>query len=288
MKKYYSAKVIMFFLSLLVGACIGVAHANDLPTIGVYKIDSNKPHISRLLTESMSADLAKMKSCNIVERDKLDQVFSEQALTYDGIVEALQGGSGQAIGLDYLLLGSSNSSVTKKYNKKYNTVSYYTKIVINLKLVDARSQIGKVVWSGQRSIESINDTGDLTDIALEIAYDMSRQLYEQKFPVAGYIIKAAKGQYYVDLGTEDGVSVKDKLEVESIGDVIIHPVTGEAIGTGGIAGKLKVTEVYEDYCIAVPDGEFGGQIKVKDKVIKKIKDKPKDWLGVGWSGKVVF
>lgn len=288
MNKYYSVRIVMFFLSVFVSACVGVAHASDLPTIGVYKIDSNKPHISRLLTESMSADLAKMKSCNIVERAKLDQVFSEQALTYDGIVEALQGGSGQAIGLDYLLLGSSNASATKKYNKKYNYVSYSTKIVINLKLVDARSQIGKVVWSGQRSIESINDTGDLTDIALEIAYDMSRQLYEQKFPVAGYIIKIAQGQYYVDLGTEDGVNVKDKLAVESVGDVIIHPVTGEAIVTGGIAGKLKVTQVYEDYCIAVPDGNFDGHVKVKDKVVKKIKDKQKDWTGLLWSGKVVF
>lgn len=288
MKKDYKIILMSILIGLLLIPYAGMAHANKLPTIGVYRIDADNQQISQILTESLSADLAKMKSCYVVERAKLDQIFSEQALSYDGIVEALSGGSGQAIGLDYLLIGSSTSSVTRKYNHKYKTVSYYTNIAINLKLVDARNQIGRVIWSGQRSIDNINQTGDLTDDALEIAYDMSRQLYEQKFPLTGYVIKIANGNYYLDLGIEDGVAVKDKLTVENTNETIIHPVTGEIIATGGTAGTLKVIETYGNYSIAVLDKDTDNRIYLKDRVIKKIKKKPKDWSGLLWSGKVEF
>jgi TolB-like protein len=258
----------------------GNCAAKEVKTIGVLSIRCNSAQIGNIITESLTADIAKIKSCNVVERIELNRVFEERILTDDGIVEQIRQGSGKAIGLNYVLMGSANAELTQSYNKVSKEYEYQNSVVINLKLIDACDQVGKIVWSGQRTVENYNN--DVITTAQEAAYDMARQIYEV-FPVQGYILKLDQGKIYIDLGKKDGIKKKDKLIVEGIKDTIIHPITGEKIVTKDIVGKLKVSDVFDDFCVAEFDRDLF-KIYPGDIVNRQICSKPRGILGLGWSG----
>lgn len=274
--------------SLLVLLSLPLTHnicsAQDKATVGVLKIHCNDRLMGHFIADTLATDLAKIKSLNVVERNALNQVFSEQVLSEEGLVESLQAGTGQAMGLNYVLIGSATAVTTEtwnSYSKKYN---YNSKVSLNLKLIDAYDKLGRIVWSGQRTVE--NYTDDIVITANEAAYDLARQIYDE-FPVRGYVIKSSKGKIYVDLGERDGLKEDDKLIVEGVAETLIHPVTGEEIVTKQIAGELKVREVYEDYCIAEVK-EDSLRVYPGDMVKRQIAKKPKAIFGLGWSGKHEF
>ena len=278
--------VIIFFLLALFALPMtdSICSAQDKTTIGVLKVNCNNWQIGDVIAESLTTDLAKIKSLNVVERNALSQVFSEQILSADGLVESLQAGSGQGMGLQYVLIGSATAQTTQSWNKYSNQYDYRSTVSLYLKLIDAYDQIGHIVWSGQRTTENFNN--DIVTTANEAAYDMARQIYDQ-FPVQGYILKSSQGKIYIDLGERDGLKKDDKLVVEGVSETIIHPITGEKIVTKKVVGELKVCDVFYDFCTAqVSEDPF--KVYPGDIVKRKICKKPKGFLGLGWSGKHAF
>ena len=255
--------------------------AMEKVTVGVLNIRSPHGQVAATVADTLTTDIAKIKSLNVVERTELNRVFAERALNDDGIVAQLADGSGRAMGLNYVLIGSANASVNRSYNnysKQYETRSV---VVVNLKLVDAYNEIGKIIWSGQRTVERDGDV--VLAAAEEAAYDMARQMYTL-FPVQGYVVKLSPGKIYVDLGREAGVKKGDKLRVEGVKETFVHPVTGKQIVTKDVIGKLKVTEVFDDFSVVEMESDEPFKLYPGDIVKREICRKPSGFLGIGWSG----
>ncbi len=85
-------------------------------------------------------------------------------------------------------------------------------------------------------------------------------------PLSGVVIMPVGGEYLIDLDASRGVVPGDLFAVVQSGERIVHPVSGEVLGTLDEAkAVLRVTRIKSGYSYAVPVGE-GGEIKRGDKI----------------------
>ncbi len=291
--------LVCVFVTLFASAAL--ARENTAQKIGVlpFKNDSPYNQFGVMAAEMITADLVNLRSCTVVERSELARIFAEQKRSAQGFIdEATATELGGILGLDYLLLGSVDGSITKEpgyyyYNKKSQRNEWVegtskSNVTLTLKLVNVKN--GQIAWSDQTAVTNYNE--DINAALSEAAYDSVRKIY--KFiPLQGYVIKAEGRQYYIDLGANHNVDIGDILEVNSASNAMRHPVTGELIVLKRNIGELEVIEVLDTLCVAKlktkDDGKTSlSSIQPGDPVIKKLRKKPRGFLGLGWSGKHVF
>lgn len=293
-------RILMVCVFLALFANVALANTKTNIKIGVLplKNDSRIHQLGVMAAEMLTADLVKLKSCTVVERNELSRVFQEQKLGAQGLLdETTVTELGGILGLDYLLLGSVDGNIDREpghyyYDKKKQRNVWMegtTKcsVSLTLKLVNVKN--GHIVWSDQSTITNYND--DINAALSEAAYDSIRKIY--KFvPLQGYVIKVQGSQYYIDLGTNHNVGKGDTFEVNTASNAMKHPVTGELIVIKRNVGELEVVEVMDTLCIAKlkdkDDKNLRNSIQAGDVVTKKLRKKPKGFLGLGWSGKHEF
>lgn len=282
--KNVTAKLWVGILGIIVFVATGFAEAAEAfpsPAISVLYITGNDERTNEEAASALMGSLGQMKSVTTVERTKLYQVFSEQQLIDAGIVQALSNNYMQAIGLDYVLIGEISMQAGWGYTLTGRPCVEYT-ATMHVRLVDARRNVGSVVWSGQDTSTSQDDDG--IGAVNEAAYDCIRQLYSI-FPVKGYIVALKNDEYFIDLDTSKGIERKDVLFVRGGEQTIVHPATGERMNIGSTQGELVVKEVHEGYCVAKL--RKGDRIGVGAVVTKKLAGKPRI-LGMFWNGKIDF
>jgi hypothetical protein len=70
-------------------------------------------------------------------------------------------------------------------------------------------------------------------------------------PLSGYIVKSAGSEFIIDLDQSHGISRGDLFSVVTIGEEVVHPVTGKVLGTLEEAkGILQVTRLKQGYSYA--------------------------------------
>jgi len=80
---------------------------------------------------------------------------------------------------------------------------------------------------------------------------LTDQLSEDFAPVNGYVVMAAGGEYILDVDSSQGVSSGDLFSVVTEGEKIVHPVTGEVIGSlDRVSAVLQVTRIKTGYSYA--------------------------------------
>jgi len=269
--------------------------------IGVLRLknDTDFSHFGQTATDALAADLVKLRSCSVIERGELERVFAEQRLGEQGFLDpATVSNLGGILGIDYLLMGTVSGGITTEeghhtYNerkKRREWVGESSQNTVNLilKLVDVKN--GQIVWTEQKTIKNYNN--DINASLGEAAYDSIRAIY--KFiPLQGYVLKREGNKYFIDLGTDNNINVNDTLVVNGTSDAMRHPITGELISMKKNIGFLKVIEVSENMCIAVPrlkddTPELYGKVNDGDSVTRELRNKPRGFLGIGWSGKHEF
>lgn len=294
-------RIVLSLVFITLVASTASAAANTTKKIGVlpFKNDSPYNQFGVMAAEMITADLVNLKSCTVVERTELSRVFAEQARSAQGFIdEATATELGGILGLDYLLLGSADSAIAKEpghyyYNKRNQRNEWVEgsttcTVALTLKLVNVKN--GQIAWSDQTAVTNYDE--DINKALSEAAYDSVRKIY--KFiPLQGYVIKVEGNQYIIDLGTNDNVAAGDILEVNGASNAIRHPVTGELMVMKRNIGELEVVEVLDTMCVAKlknndDSKELRGSIQSGDAVIKKLKKKPRGFLGLGWSGKHAF
>jgi hypothetical protein len=266
-----------------------LANAAPKPTIGVLNFRSNNADgYGIVAADHLIGDIARLRSCNIVERTELNRVFDEKVLSDTGIVEKIRSGAGKGKGLNYVLMGTISVSVSRYETRDRNnriTYAYQNSVTMNARLIDAYNEMGQIIWTSKpvTVTHAGQDSESIRESIEEAAYDTVRDLY-QFFPIKGYVIKVDRGKYYIDLGADIGVKVKDKLIIQGVSDKMIHPVTGKQIDVVTTAGKLEVIEVYNEFCVAEPDNKKD-QLKIfpGDTVIRELKSKPRNLFGM-WTG----
>lgn len=80
---------------------------------------------------------------------------------------------------------------------------------------------------------------------------LTEQLQNDFSPVDGYVVMAAGNEYIIDLDSSQGVASGDLFTMVKPGEKIVHPVTGEVIGTlDTVSAVLQVTRIKTGYSYA--------------------------------------
>ena len=286
--------VIMILLSFLPS----IVFADDqLKKIGVidFKDLSQGGPLGEMAADSLTVDLVKINTCQVIERRKLKSILQEQFLGMTGTIDSNTATQvGKILGLDYILTGSIEGGTNTRpgyfaYNSKTKSnywvpESHSSSTTLNTNLIDIKT--GQVVWSTQTT----GSDPSLADALSWAVYDAVRNLYSF-IPIQGYIIKTDADRYYIDLGREKNILLKDRFIVTHEGEAIIHPKTGKLIKEQIIAGELEVTQVMDGMAIAVRVHDDNNQniaFSVGDTITRKLKDKPGRFLNLFGSREHVY
>ena len=99
----------------------------------------------------------------------------------------------------------------------------------------------------------------LADSAVTCAAAGQEMAARQSAPLSGYVIQPEGDEFLIDLDARQQIAVGDLFTAFRPGEKIIHPITGEVLGThDSVKGVLKVSRIKEGYSICTPVGVHAG------------------------------
>ena len=270
------------------------AFAADLPVIGITEITSGvdarnyyeyKNSKSGNFQTMLETQMVKVGRFKIMERNRLDEVLSEQGLQ----AEFSDAGTNMNLGaVDYLVYGSITKFGTKNKEirtKNFATVKVIAEFGIDLKVVDATTgeiiraeTVDVTMETGSGMATKGISTGDsaadpLADIQRRAAKKVAAAISESIFPIEVLTFREdsnANCCAYVNYG-EAVLSVGDQLKVVEEGESLIDEATGLDLGSvEKTVGTIEVTEALEKFSKAKV---VSGAIPAKGQLARIIKDK---------------
>ena len=283
----YSCIVI---LSLILS---GKVSAADLPVIGITEITSGvdvrnyreyKNSKAGNFQTMLETQMVKVGRFKIMERNRLDEVLSEQGLQG----EFSDAGTVMNVGaVDYLVYGSITKFGTKKKEiatKSFATVKVIAEFGIDLKVVDATTgeirraeTIDVSVETGSGMATKGIQTGDsladpLSDVQRKAAKQVAAAISESIFPIEVITFREDSNQSccaYLNYGSAL-LSLGDRLKVVTLGEALIDETTGLDLGsTEKTVGVVEVTEALEKFSKAKI---VSGETPAKGQIARIIKD----------------
>jgi len=271
----------------------GKVFAADLPVIGITEITSGvdvrnyreyKNSKAGNFQTMLETQMVKVGRFKIMERNRLDEVLSEQGLQG----EFSDAGTVMNVGaVDYLVYGSITKFGSKKKEiatKSFATVKVIAEFGIDLKVVDATTgeirraeTIDVSVETGSGMATKGIQTGDtladpLSDVQRKAAKQVAAAISESIFPIEVIMFSEDTNQSccaYLNYGSAL-LSLGDRLKVVTLGEALIDETTGLDLGsTEKTVGVVEVTEALEKFSKAkIVSGEKPG----KGQIARIIKD----------------
>ena len=271
----------------------GKVFAADLPVIGITEITSGvdvrnyreyKNSKAGNFQTMLETQMVKVGRFKIMERNRLDEVLSEQGLQG----EFSDAGTVMNVGaVDYLVYGSITKFGSKKKEiatKSFATVKVIAEFGIDLKVVDATTgeirraeTIDVSVETGSGMATNGIQTGDtladpLSDVQRKAAKQVAAAISESIFPIEVITFREDTNQSccaYLNYGSAL-LSLGDRLKVVTLGEALIDETTGLDLGsTEKTVGVVEVTEALEKFSKAkIVSGEKPG----KGQIARIIKD----------------
>ena len=271
----------------------GKVFAADLPVIGITEITSGvdvrnyreyKNSKAGNFQTMLETQMVKVGRFKIMERNRLDEVLSEQGLQG----EFSDAGTVMNVGaVDYLVYGSITKFGSKKKEiatKSFATVKVIAEFGIDLKVVDATTgeirraeTIDVSVETGSGMATKGIQTGDtladpLSDVQRKAAKQVAAAISESIFPIEVITFREDTNQNccaHLNYGSAL-LSLGDRLKVVTLGEALIDETTGLDLGsTEKTVGVVEVTEALEKFSKAkIVSGEKPG----KGQIARIIKD----------------
>ena len=283
-------KILLTFISVTL---IGEVFSADLPVVGITEITSGvdvrnyreyKNSKAGNFQTMLETQMVKVGRFKIMERNRLDEVLSEQGLQG----EFSDAGTVMKVGaVDYLVYGSITKFGTKKKEiktKKFATVKVIAEFGIDLKVVDATTgeirraeTIDVSLETGSGMATKGIQTGDaladpLADVQRRAAKQVAAAISESIFPIEVITFREDTNQSccaYLNYGTAL-LSVGDRLKVVTLGEALIDETTGLDLGaTERTVGTVEVTEALEKFSKAKI---VTGAAPAKGQIARIIKD----------------
>ena len=272
----------------------GTILSADLPVVGITEITSGvdvknyreyKNSKAGNFQTMLETQMVKVGRFKIMERNRLDEVLSEQGLQS----EFSDAGTTMNVGaVDYLVYGSITKFGTKKKEistKKFATVKLIAEFGIDLKVVDATTgeirraeTIDVSLETGSGMATKGIQTGDsladpLADVQRRAAKQVAAAISESIFPIEVITFREDSNQSccaYLNYGSAL-LTEGDRLKVVTLGESLIDETTGLDLGsTEKTIGTVEVTEALEKFSKAkIISGETPG----KGQIARIIKDK---------------
>ena len=202
------------------------------------------------ITEVLVAELVNLRRFKVLERAAMAAVISEQDMAMLGMVEESSAAqAGKIAGADVIVMGSIH--LAAGYSQ------------ISMRLIDTETSETITALEAQTAGADLRSLQQLIKRASVLIYN--------ELPLkVGYIVNVDADQIYLDLGSEAGVRKGSKCVAFTEGSPIIHPVTGEVLGTKvAKLGELLVVQVQERLSVGKLILDEGEQLKVGDRVVTK-------------------
>ncbi len=256
------------------------------PTIAVLDFNADKESITiapgfvvvqtvedttRLLSSDLMTYLVKTNKFNVVERNRMKDILTEQEFSESGYISPESAVKmGELIGADYFVMGKIEmlkAGIKRKKIPYTDTVRslYVGKMVVNVRIVDSRG--GKIVAADKFTVEheDRNPKGELTaDEFLEALKEKTVKEIVNGVVSGVFPLKVARvtgNTVYINRGSGVGFEVGDHLSILSQGEGLIDPDTGESLGSmEEEVGVVEVTSIQKKFSKAkIISGE--GDIK---------------------------
>ena len=237
-----------------------IAQGNK-PVIGVGEVQTTIGGNVTTFQQMLETALSQTNKFEIIERNRMDDLLGEQALSAGGLTQ----GSGQIGGLsgvDYLVYGTIT-----KLGKEGEAVSFggigggssKSVMSVDIKVVDARTGSVRISKTVERTakgamaislgdIQTANEEADpLGEVQRMCANAVAALISQEIFPIK--IINVAKGQAYVNYGPPN-VYPGLYLKVVELGGGFTDPDTGEVLGAEETyIGAIKITDAKSKFSI---------------------------------------
>jgi hypothetical protein len=200
-----------------------------------YESEKEKRYREEIFNAASAAFVA-TRRFSMVERNQLDQIFTEKSLQ-EFIGGQVNNKLTDVKGLD--LVGVVSYTVETSKSSKGEPS---TKCLIDVRLIDVKTaSILATVTSDHPPNLGLNPNLLLTPSTPRDAGEYLQQSIREAFPPMGYVVSVSGKEAVVDLGSEAGLKDGDTLEVVAEGEQIIHPVTGKVLSAPmKVIGELKV------------------------------------------------
>ncbi|MCP5005736.1 MAG: hypothetical protein GY941_17640 [Planctomycetes bacterium] len=209
------------------------------------------------MSDMLTTSLVKTARFEIVERNKIDKILKEQSIGLSGIFdESSVAKVGKLLGAKYVVFGSITSA-TKNDIDKFGYILVRIEVGVDVRVVNTTS--GKILLSESAigvSESKLITTADGVVVSGAVEYnsayvDASRDAITkvgskiaELSPLIGLVLSVDLNQTLIDIGEEQGVKKGDTFVAFSVGNEILHPVTGKQLGwKKEILQELKVISV---------------------------------------------
>lgn len=209
----------------------------------------NAEQLAEMATDKMVTRLVNLRRFKVIERAALEKIMMEQQFQTTSLVDEQTAVKvGKVVGADAIILGS------------INLVDGTTKV--NARVID--TETGEAIVAKDEQIQG----SQLADIEKTVD-NVAIMIYNELPLVEGYVVSIEAEQIYLDLGTSKGIRKGSKCVVFREGEKIVHPLTGEILGSKVTKlGELVVVEAQLKLATAkVVNREQ--EFKVGDKVVVK-------------------
>jgi len=253
--------LILSVLAALIGSLVPAAAAQKATVgIGDFKNGANVQHsVADVLVDMIATSLTKSRKFDVVERQRLGEIFDEQNLGASGAVDPSTAANiGKLKGADYLLLGTvteadTSHSVTVVPAGKIGRSS--ATLACDIRFVDSTtgSTVFTETYRASRSATGVSSHFGSFDIRQGIGHAMAREVVDKltyKVMTSVFPPKVIKRDGdTVMLNYGDALfSVGQVWDVYSRGEALVDPDTGEVLGEEEEqVGRVQITEVKPKY-----------------------------------------
>ena len=234
------------------------------------------------MADALVTSLVQAGRFDVVERERLDLVMTEQNLTQTGRVDpATAARVGKILGAELVVFGLVTGATEQKIDKfSYDLVRI--EVSIDVRAVNVSS--GRVVISENAKgvaearvittasgeiVSGPTNYDPLYHEASRLALDKAAALVSAAVPLVGYVVARDDQRVTLDLGEDRGVKTGDTFIAFRRGNPILHPASGERVGwEKTILAALEVTSTEVDLSQArIVNAAANADLKPGDLVI---------------------
>lgn len=241
-----------------------ITNAQEKTSIGIlpftYVNGAANQQTVNSIQETVTNGFVKTKRFNIVDRTKMDALRNEKNLQKsEDFIDGTVVQQGVSLGASFLVSGHVVSANAEQMRADDGTITYKTKLSINLKVIDVAT--GQVVSSetiepksGNSLLGALGVGSTTPDVSIAKSIkgieDKVDDFVSRNFPISFFIAeiqekdgKGAAVKLMIAGGSEFGLSKGDKLKVVEIS---IMEVGGKKLTRKKEIGELKITKVEDE------------------------------------------
>lgn len=305
MQKLLGRLILAFVAALLLTPVPAAAQAKIRIAIWDFENNSQGnywflPDLAKTARNQIDTAIAENKALSdkfsVVERQKLELVMKEQGLSSTGALDPQSAAKvGRLLGVKYILTGGIDTFTLNKTGGSIGRLGVGGSVVtaqtsINMRFIDTTTAERVVSLSGEGEVKKGGGFLKGNTLSRENEFGIATEALEKasanivaKLVSGGYLATISPGTgaasgleariakvdgttAYLNIGSAAGVKVGDKFVIFNVGEAIIDPDTGQALGSSEKqTGTGEVTEVAERFAII----SFSGAAKVKDTARKQ-------------------